>query len=722
MVPERHSFWELYPDTFGWSRWFVYFVSIVAVAIFVRGVWLRVQMWRAGKPAEGRLSNWKERVRALFTYGFAQIKIMRDSYSGLFHWVIFWGFVVLFIGTALTVLDEDFYRLITGEKFIEGPFYVFFSLALDVFGMLAMIGIGMAAYRRYVENAKRLDNKQEDWVLLALVFAILFGGFMSEAVRIAAMGMPTFERYASPFGYILATPFAGMGEGAIMTWHALFWFSHLFLAMAFIAFLPYTKGLHILTGWANTYTMNLGPKGKLPSIPDMMGRMEAGEDVEMGYKAIEDLTWKDRLMLDACTRCGRCQDACPAYNTGKHLNPKEVIQNLREFMLYKWNLKTADGNGETEENGRTMLEPESDAEHCAIKSEVLWDCTNCMACMNACPVQIEHIPLIEQMRRELAMEFDDMSKECRGFFKNMDVNANPWGMNPAERANWTEGLEVPTVFDNPDFEYLFWVGCLGAYDQRSQKIARSIVQILNAGGVNFAILGEMEMCCGDPLRRLGNEASFQAIVAMTKEMLQDGEINVKKVITMCPHCFNTLAHEYKDFGLDWDVVHHTVLIDELIKTGKIKLKKGEPVTAVLHDSCFLGRYNDIFEAPRNVAAAAGCNLAYLNESGDNGFCCGGGGGRTWLEEEVEDVNDKINVTRVTQLAGTGAKTFLSACPYCMMMFDEGVKLKKIKKNDRIWNTYGVSNSVELSKEDTVDLFELVECKDIAEIAAERLDV
>ena len=717
MVPERLAFWEIYPQTFGWTRWFVYGMAVVALTVFGYGLYRRVSLWLAGKPAPARFDNLSERVSGLIRYGFIQVKILKEAYPGIFHGFIFSGFVALFIGTSLTFLDEDFYRLITGKKFIHGNFYVVFSFVLDIAGVLFLIGLGLAAYRRYLTRSERLDNKPEDWIFLALVTLIVVTGFFSEALRISNE-MPDFEKYSSPVGYLLGGMFDGLASNLKMTVHALFWFCHLLLALGFVAYLPFSKGLHILTGWFNVYTRNLEPKGKLPSIPNMMERMEAGEEFGMGYKSIDDFTWKDRLMLDACTRCGRCQEACPAFATGKKLNPKLIIQNARDLML-----ETLAKNGVAgSEAGKAqpfLLQAEGGKESGVFSSQELWDCTNCMACMEACPVLIEHIPLIFQMRRELAMEFDDMGPECRSFFKNMDVNANPWGMNPADRSNWTEGLDVPTVFDNPDYEYLFFVGCMASYDPRSQSIAKSMVQILKAAEINFAILGEMELCCGDPLRRLGNEASFQALVGLTKESLKEAQVSPKKVITICPHCYNTLAFEYREFGLDWEVMHHTVFIADLIKQGKIRFNDSEQISAVLHDSCFLGRYNDLYQQPRKVAEAAGAKLTEISQSRQDAFCCGGGGGRLWLEEEAAPGEDKINMVRVAQLAQSGASTFLSACPYCMSMFDEGVKLKKVKKGDPIWKKYNLEQNGHVNSNE-VDLFDLVALKDIAELVAERM--
>ncbi len=704
MIPERLAFWEIYPQSLGWTRFFVYGLAVIAMAIFGYGVYRQIMFWKKGRPESERFAHPLDRIKELIRYGFIQVKILREAFPGIFHGFMFFGFAALFIGTSLTFLDEDFYRLITGRKFIQGGFYVVFSFLLDLAGLLVIIGVGLSFFRRYISKSDRLDNQGEDWIFLLLISLIIITGFLSEGLRISHQ-MNSFEIYSSPLGYLTAKVFSGLEFKGKMIFHSVFWFSHLLLALSFISYLPFSKGLHIFAGWFNIYTKNLGPKGKLPSIPRMMERMEEGQDVELGYKSTNDLTWKDRLMVDACTRCGRCQEVCPAYSTGKELNPKMLIQDLKEQIHLAGS------------QGLSLLKVEQGV----ISSEVLWSCTNCMACMEACPSLIEHIPLIDQMRRELAMEFDDMGKECRAFFKNMDVNANPWGMNPAERGDWTKGIEAPTVFDNPDFEYLFFVGCMGAYDQRSQSIAKAMVKIFNGTKTNWAILGEMELCCGDPLRRLGNEASFQALVGMTKEMLREGDVSPKKVITICPHCYNTLAHDYKDFGIDWEVIHHSTFIADLLGKGKIHLLDGIKFDAVFHDSCLLGRYNDIYDPPRQTAKAAGAGLVEASQSKRDAFCCGGGGGRLWLEEEVESVEDKINLTRITQLAKTGASTFLTACPYCITMFDEGIKLKKVRKGDPIWNIYK-DKMGDLEKEREIDLFDIVDLKDIAEILADKISL
>ena len=687
MLPQRHAFWEMYPDTFGWSRMFVYLVAAFVMAIFAYGVVRRIQTLRTGKPTtDNRFDRPWERIKGVLLYWLGQAKVLKETYPGLMHVLIFFGFIVLFIGTATTVFDEDFNVWLLGrEKFITGGFYEIFSFFLDAFGVLALLGILIALYRRYVQKPSRLDLKGEDAFALSLIGLILVTGFIVEALRIAITS-PDFEVWSTA-GYGLAALFGklGIAGDAAKTPHQVFWFVHFALAMVFVGSLPFYNRLwHIFGSAMNIYTRNLDAKGNVPNIPNMMARMENGEEVEMGYKRLDQFTWKELLDLDACTRCGRCQDQCPANATDKPLSPKKVIQDLKTL----WDSKVAavrdanvDDDKKAVDAGGLLLKAE-DEEKGAIATDVLWACTNCMACMNACPVMIEHIPLINNMRRELAMEFEAMDKECKTLFKNMDTNANPWGMNPADRNGWIiDGLEVPTIFEKPDAEYLLWVSCLGGFDPRSQRILQSFVKILNAAKVSFATMGEMELCCGDSLRRLGNEASFQAIVQMNLDNLKESGAKMTKVLTICPHCYNTLKHEYPTFGAQWEVTHHSVFIDQLMREGKIKLQPGESIKATLHDSCFLGRYNSIYDEPRQVAQACGATLVEAEKSRDTGFCCGGGGGRLWLEEHGQ----RINATRVKQLVDTGADAILSACPYCMMKFDEGTKLggfdEKVKLYD-----------------------------------------
>jgi len=699
---ERLPMWEMYGGPL-WAntRWIVYGLAALVVAVFIYGIWQRVKAYRMGCKSEGALAPLGARINELVRYAFAQLKVLREQYPGIFHLFLFWGFVVLFIGTAITVLDEDIWRLLTGHKFIVNSVYVFVSFMLDLFGVLAVIGLGMAIFRRYVLKPKGLDNQREDATLLVWIFVILVTGYLTEAARISVVaqvkGPQSISYEAAGFlGYILYPAFKGE------IWHKLLWSFHVLISLAFVASIPYTKGLHIFSTMASIFTHSLKPKGKIiEPIPDMMARMEAGEEVELGYKRIEQFTWREILQLDACTRCGRCQDQCPAFNTGKHLSPKEFIQATKQYWLTKWaaqrdanvelSAPPAEGAAAAPAADKNLLLKSEVAfvgDETAkgfVDSAVLWDCTNCMACMNACPVMIEHVPLITAMRRELAMEFDDTESACKSFFKNMDTNANPWGWNPGDRAKWAVEMGLPTVLDNPDYEYLLFIGCMGAFDPKAIKANKAFVKIMQAAGVNFAVLGEMEMCCGDSIRRLGNEASFQALVGMFKQTVQDCGLDPtfagKKLVTTCPHGYNCLKHEYPDFGFKWQVVHHTELMAQILKSGKLKLKGGNGHTAVLHDSCFLSRYNDVADEPRACLAAAGLKVVETERNRDRTFCCGGGGGRVWLEEHLDEAQGifRINNVRSDEIIKTNADFIVTACPLCGMMFDEAFKRPTMEK-------------------------------------------
>jgi Fe-S oxidoreductase/nitrate reductase gamma subunit len=682
---ERLAVWEMYTGPWAYTRWIVYALGVVALVIFGLGARKRIREYRIGRPAPEALADKGARFVELLKHGIAQARLLSEPFPGIFHLFLFWGFAVLLAGTVITFIDEDAYRYIAGHKLIADRFYIVLSFSMDLFGLLATVGIGLAAARRYIARPKQLESESADASLLIWILAVLVTGFLTEGARI---GVVTEHKADYAFE---AWSFVGYGLSILLgsspAVHKLFWSVHVLVSFYFIATIPSSKARHIFAAMASVYTRTFGPKAKVPSIPNMMERMENGEDVELGYKRITDLTWREILQSDACTKCGRCHSACPAASTGKALSPMTFIQRVRE----SWLQETARTNADGKETDKKVFLLEAEASGVGddavshIPTEMLWDCTNCMACMEVCPVFVEHVPLIVQMRRELAMEFDDSEKSCKDFFKNMDVNANPWGMNPGKRAEWTANEDIPLVLDKPDYEYLLWLGCMGGFDPRTIEIFKALIKVLKAADVSFAILGEMEMCCGDSLRRLGNEASFQALVAMFKETIKecgiDPSFEGKKVIVACPHGYNTLKHDYPEFGFKWQVFHHTEIISALIEEGRIRLSKSAR-TAVFHDSCFLSRYNDIVNEPRRILEAASAGLKEVDQSGKNVFCCGGGGGRVWLEEENDPGKGKfrINYNRADELIAAGADDIVSACPMCMMMLDDACKRDKCEKN------------------------------------------
>jgi Fe-S oxidoreductase/nitrate reductase gamma subunit len=646
-VPTREIYWNI-----SGTIW-MYFFAIITIGIFVYGFYRRYLLWKVGQP-ENRLDRIPTRILLVLKYALGQARVIRKAYPGLMHGLLFAGMTILFIGTLLVMLQADILDPLFSVQFLKSTFYLFYSVTLDVFGVFAIVGLLLAAYRRVVLKPKNLRNRRDDAVIITLLLAILISGFTIEGLRIAAT-RPAWALW-SPFGYLLARWFEALGLSTetLRTLHVWNWWSHMLLGMAFIAYIPFSKLFHLVSAPVNIFFQSLDSPGALK-------KMELEEVENFGASRINHFSWKDLMDLDACTECGRCSDACPAANTDKPLSPMDLIQNLKHYMEVAAPAVAASDNGEELPEGLAAMVGET------IADDVLWSCTTCRACMEACPVYVEHIPKIIEMRRHLVLEESRFPTEVITTFKNLETNGNPWGISPEDRENWTEGLEVPRMRDVQEAEYLFWVGCAGAYDARSQKVAQAMVRILNAAGVNYAILGAEETCTGDSARRIGNEYLFQILAEQNVETLN--QYKFQKILTICPHCMNTLQNEYSQFGGNYQVIHHTELLEELIRTGKIQLKQPIQQTVTYHDSCYLGRYNDIYEAPRAVLSAIpGITLKEMPRSRENGFCCGAGGGRMWMEEAMP----KINHERVNEAAELKPDVVSTACPFCATMINDGI--------------------------------------------------
>ena len=664
--PTREIFWNIqFP-------WIMYCLAAIATAVLIWAVYRHYLRWRVGQPAN-RGSQLRQRIRAFGRTAFIDLLFHRkffgaekpfrtkELYPGLMHFFIFSGFFVLLLGAFLDAISHYFFN------FMHGDFYLGYSVVTDVFGILGIIGVLMALYRRYVKKPERLDSRLDDLVTLLLILAVFISGFVVEGLRIAATELQVHPGWApwSPGGYVLSLAFRGASQSALLGWHVGLWWFHVFLALGTFVYVALfnSKLYHIAWDTLNVFLRNLGPKGALTKLDFEKSEL-------FGAGKIEDFTWKQLLDLDACTRCGRCQDACPAYFSGKKLNPKQVIQDLKTH-LYDVYPKL------------TSLKPAATRKELVgevITDDVVWDCTTCRACQQACPVYIEHVDKIVDLRRNLAMEKSRFPEAAQEALKCLGTRGHPYRGTTATRTSWCEGLNIKTLADESNVDILYWVGCSAALDDRNMKVAQATAKVLRAAGINFGILGDEEACCGDPARRMGDEYLFQTICQQNIEILKGH--NIKKILTSCPHCFNSLKHAYPQFGGNYEVIHHSQFIDTLMKEGRLNIDKKVLQKAAYHDSCYLGRYNDIYQEPRAIVKALSEKQVEFPRYGTNSFCCGGGGGHMWMEEDPEK---RVNNRRVDELISCGADCVATACPYCLTMFEDGLKAKqaeeKIKAKD-----------------------------------------
>ncbi len=665
---------------------------------------------RNAKRHESRLDHPFRRITAFVVYVLGQARMLRWPYAGILHALIFWGFIVLLTAIAQGIVEA----LWQGFQFNQLPFAGALALLQDLFFLLVICGVVMALFNRLVVNPTRFRASHRGDAILILVW---IGGLLAcmelnYATRIAERAPEAVAQWR-PMASALANMFAPLGSGseALVVLHGIFFWVHLGLVFGFLVYLGYSKHLHIITAAPNVFFKSEKPKGRLPSIDiDSVMNAENEADQHFGVSSIEHFSWKDMLDLYTCTECGRCQTHCPAYNTGKVLSPKTLITDLRDHAYEN----LAGGYSKTKHSAHAVndeptmwttgdhdpgalhdldglfqpswIAPDDVAEAVehsggerplmggTILDETLWACTTCGACMDQCPVFIEHVPKIIEMRRHLVLDESRMPKQAETALRSIENVANPYGLSHQTRADWAKGLNVQFVSDKPDAEYLYWVGCAASFDDRAKTIATALVKILQAGGVDFAILGTEEKCTGDPARRIGNEYLFQERAKENVEVLK--RHNVRKIIASCPHCFNTFANEYSDFGGDYEVIHHTQMIESLLSSKRITLdeSKAQQETITYHDSCYLGRWNDIFAPPRDILEQIpGLRVVEMARSKSEGMCCGAGGGRMWMEEGQPRVNHR----RVDQAVDTKATKVATACPFCLAMFDEGIAAKQI---------------------------------------------
>ncbi|MFZ4437160.1 MAG: heterodisulfide reductase-related iron-sulfur binding cluster [Syntrophales bacterium] len=652
---------------------FLFLFTAVALAIFAYGVYRRWQLWVAiGKP-EQRMDHLRERVQSLFVNGLLQWKTFQEPYPGIMHGLIFFGFFVLIFGAAFDATEFHIAEPL-GWAFLRGTVYIVFSFLMDLFGVAVLLGVLLAIYRRYIQKPDRLgyqgkpDNTTDDAVALLLILGIIVTGFIIEALRIRVT-CPPWEVWSFG-GWYLAKAFACVDIETTKVLHKLTWWTHTFLGLGFIAYIPYSRLIHIITTPANHFMASLQPVGAIEPIRDF----ETAESFGVGK--LEEFTSKQIFDADACTRCGRCQDGCPAYLSGKPLSPKKLTQDLKNYWLEKAPAavaaKKAAESGSAAAEGAAAPPEEKTLVGGTIDLHELWACTNCLYCQENCSASIEHVPKIIQMRQYKVLTEADFAPELQLTFRNIENNSNPWGIGSHLRADWAKDLEIPTLAEDPNVEYLFYVGCSGSFDDRGKKVSTAFAKILKAAGVSFGILGTEEGCCGDSAMRGGNEYLYQTLAQANIEVMKG--YNVKKIIATCPHGYNALKKDYPHFGGEFEVLHHTEIIADLIAKGKITLKKPVEGLFTYHDSCFLGRYNDIYDQPRNILKAVpGLKLTEMERNFEKSFCCGAGGARMWMEE---DIGDRINNMRTDQAIAAGADRIAVGCPFCLTMLVDGIKDRK----------------------------------------------
>ena len=663
----------------------VTFYTVIPVLIVYGAVLFanRMKNWERGAPDNRATTSGNAKRRfGDFRSGVYMQTLLREPAAGLMHSLIYFPFLVLL---AVTTVLEVNHQVPEGLKFLHGDVYRAYTLVGDVAGVLFLVGVVWAILRRFGPRRFRpyrirIKTKPEHAAGLVVFAAIGVTGFGAEAFRIAATAadrggdLPSAETW-SIIGYPLAQAVDSIGffADSVHGWHQAWWIAHVLAFMAFLALLPITMLRHMFTSPLNMYLQDRDrPKGAMKPLPNLMET----ELESFGVSTIEEFTWKQLLDTDSCTMCGRCTAVCPAHATGKPLDPREIVLKTGEVMAATGTPVVSPPIGTDDEitvPANWMFD--------RITSEELWACTTCRACDEVCPVNIEILDKILDMRRYLSLMESDFPTELGAAYRSMENSGNPWGLSQSDRTEWVgdlEGIEVIDGGDPFEAEYLYWVGCAGSFDDKNKKVSRAMAQLMQRAGVSFSILGPSEMCTGDPARRSGNEYIFQMLAMQNVETLNG--MGVKKIVTQCPHCFNTLANEYPQMGGHYEVVHHSQLLEWLVEQGKLDMSEARlDERLVYHDSCYLGRHNDVYLAPRKVVGSiGGIELVEAERSGTNGMCCGAGGGRMWMEE---DTGKNINVERSQELLATGATRIATACPFCYVMIDDGVKGEGVEESE-----------------------------------------
>lgn len=646
-MPERIEFWGI-PNTWGSPAIYVYTLMALATILLVYRFYQRARLWwRVGRP-EVRWDHLHVRIWRLIKYAILQTRILGQEYPGIMHIALAWSFFVFFLGTALATIDAHFIKILQGNT------YLIYKFILDTFTIFFLIGAVLAAFRRFIRRPRRLTLKPAFVWSLVLIVVTVLAGLLTESLRLA-VEKPAWALW-SPAGWLVAQAWiaSGASESTLMNWHVGIYAFHLLIVTVLIATLPVGTLLHILTGPLNVFFSKIDrPTGRLAPIPETMNH-------EPVYAStLRGLTWKQLLDGDACTECGRCQDVCPAFAAGKPLTPKEVILALRESLRQ-------DGPALL---GKQEKQPLLVGER--IKDEVLWSCTTCGACVRECPVLIEHVDAIVDMRRYLVIE-GRMGIELQGALENLGRYGNSFGQSERMRARWTQTLE-PKIKDarKEPVEYLWFVGDYSSYSPTLTDVTLKTAAVFQKAGLNFGILYDGERNAGNDVRRVGEEGLYEMLVEKNVEVMK--KCSFQKIVTTDPHSYNTLKNEYPTNGNGHrPVLHYTELLDQMIASGQLKFSKKLGYKVTYHDPCYLGRYNGVFDAPRRIIQATGCDLVEMPRHGDRSFCCGAGGGRIWMAEgEIQERPSEARIREAVKL--DDVTTFVVACPKDVTMFRDAVK-------------------------------------------------